>query len=327
MQGTVGGRPGSTGRSVRVRFPSCSHSATWSLPSGPARLAPPGGGRPRRSRGVPAGTASPNGRRDHTRDRPMGNGRRRRSSDGCPARTLAGHATLFTALGNDELGHRPPMSSLASVSMSGGSPPGQPQRRGDRSPRSPTANDDYLAVSESGAPRVLRGGDLPRAGSCHLPAPPRGAPSLPAAAGRGRRGTGGGGVMATARAPTTLREAEVSLDALVHSDLDTGEALRGRGPRAPAGPRRRYRAECRRTLAGARREPEDGTRPSSPPGPLRDTYGCGDAFAGGLTSDSAPGSVSMLPSTSPPDAARGSRRSTAPTAAESGRSEVRSRGR
>ena len=189
---------------------------------------------------------------------------------------LAGHATLFTALGDDELGHRA-ADELTSLGLDVRAVyrEGQPQRRvivhlepngertitviGDRlGPRGedPLGWDDfdfdavYFTAGDVGAVRAARRARV---------------------------------LTATARALTTLREAKVSLDALVHSDLDAGEHYE-EGDLAPppdlvVGTER---------SAGGRWQAPDGTggryEAVEPPGPVRDTYGCGDAFAGGLTS-------------------------------------------
>jgi len=87
---------------------------------------------------------------------------------------------------------------------------------------------------------------------------------------------------ATARAMGTLREAGIRLDALVHSALDEGERYED-GDLTPA-PELVVSTERN---SGGRWEANDGSRGRyeavDPPGPVRDSYGCGDAFAGGLT--------------------------------------------
>jgi len=87
---------------------------------------------------------------------------------------------------------------------------------------------------------------------------------------------------ATARALATLLEANVQLDALVHSRLDAGE----RYEEGDLDPQPGLVVATERN-AGGRWEARDGTSGHydaiEPPGRVRDTYGCGDAFAGGLT--------------------------------------------
>jgi ribokinase len=87
---------------------------------------------------------------------------------------------------------------------------------------------------------------------------------------------------ATARGLATLREAHVRLDALVRSGLDTGERYEEGDLEPPPD----VDVATERTRGG-RWEARDGKggryAPVEPPGAVRDTYGCGDAFAGGLT--------------------------------------------
>jgi ribokinase len=93
---------------------------------------------------------------------------------------------------------------------------------------------------------------------------------------------------ATARALGTLRDAHIELDALVRSGLDAGERYdRGDLETAPD------LVVATERDAGGRWEKRDGSsgryEAVDPPGPIRDTYGCGDAFAGGLTAGLAAG--------------------------------------
>jgi ribokinase len=188
---------------------------------------------------------------------------------------LAGRATLVTALGDDELGHRA-ADELASlgVDVRAAFRGDQPQRRvivhleptgertitviGDRmGPRGdePLGWDDvdfdaiYFTAGDVGAARAARRANV---------------------------------LTATARALATLREASIPLDALVRSALDAGERYED-GDLTPA-PDLVVATE---RGAGGRWEQRDGTggryEAVAPPGPVRDTYGCGDAFAGGLT--------------------------------------------
>jgi ribokinase len=87
---------------------------------------------------------------------------------------------------------------------------------------------------------------------------------------------------ATARAIVTLREANVPLNALVRSATDAGERYEDGDLKRPPD----LVVATERT-AGGRWEARDGTKGRydavAAPGPVRDTYGCGDAFAGGLT--------------------------------------------
>jgi ribokinase len=81
-----------------------------------------------------------------------------------------------------------------------------------------------------------------------------------------------------------LREAEITLDALIGSGLDPGEAVPERALDRP--PRLRIATEG---AAGGRVEP--GGRFLAPilTEPLLDSYGCGDSFAAGVTAGLAAG--------------------------------------
>jgi ribokinase len=186
---------------------------------------------------------------------------------------LAGSATFVTALGDDDLGHRAADElTRLGLDVRAAFRIDQLQRRvivhldptgertitviGDRlGPR----NDDRLGWDDFDA-IYFTAGDA----------------SLVRSARRARVLT------ATARALETLREASVPLDALVRSALDTGERYVD-GDLTPA-PELVVATERN---AGGRWEASDGTTGRydavDPPGPVRDTYGCGDAFAGGLT--------------------------------------------
>ena len=85
-------------------------------------------------------------------------------------------------------------------------------------------------------------------------------------------------VVATARELPTLREAGVEIDALVASGEDAGE--RYRADELDPAPRLVV------TTAGALggwAQPGGPYRAAPTPGPVEDAYGCGDAFAAGLT--------------------------------------------
>ncbi len=85
-------------------------------------------------------------------------------------------------------------------------------------------------------------------------------------------------LVATSRSLAVLREAEVELDALVGSARDDGERYRP-GDLEPA-PRLVVRTEGPRE---GTYEPGGRYEAVSPPGPVVDSYGCGDCFAAGLT--------------------------------------------
>jgi ribokinase len=190
-------------------------------------------------------------------------------------RKLAGAATLFTAFGDDETGHRcqaelvelgldvqasfrPETQRRAFVHLSGD---------GERTitvlgPRLGPAGADPLgweALDEADAV-YLTAGDVD-------------------AVHHARRART---LVATPRGLATLAEAHVELDALVSSGRDPGEVYR-QGDLDPA-PR-----VVVRTLgaSGGEWETADGRRgrwgPAPLPGPVRDAYGAGDSFAAGLT--------------------------------------------
>jgi ribokinase len=188
---------------------------------------------------------------------------------------LAGSATLFTAFGDDETGHRAHAALAAlGVDTEGGFRP-ETQRRG------------FVHLDESGERTITVLG--PRLG-------PRGADPLAwdlldetdavyltagdvEAVRHARRARV---LVATPRGLDTLADAHVDLDALVSSGRDPGE-LYSPGDLDPA-PR-----VVVRTLgaAGGEWETDSGERgrwgPAPLPGPIRDAYGAGDSFAAGLT--------------------------------------------
>jgi len=188
---------------------------------------------------------------------------------------LAGSATLFTAFGDDETGHRA-HAELAElgVDLEGGFRP-EPQRRafvhldsgGERTitvlgPRLGPRGADALAwdtLDETDAV-YLTAGDVD-------------------AVKHARRA---GVLVATPRGLDTLADAHVELDALVSSGRDPGELYR-RGDLDPVP------SVVVRTLgaAGGEWETASGERgkwgPAALPGPVRDAYGAGDSFAAGLT--------------------------------------------
>jgi ribokinase len=188
---------------------------------------------------------------------------------------LAGSATFFTALGDDELGHRAADElERRGLEVRAAFRTGQPQRRvivhlepsGERTitvigDRMGPRGDDPLGLDDGGFDAVyFTSGDA----------------DAVAAARRARVLT------ATARALDALRAAAVRLDALVRSDLDAGERYVD-GDLVPS-PDLVVATEHD---AGGSWVASDGRRGRygavTPPGPVRDTYGCGDAFAGGLT--------------------------------------------
>jgi len=190
-------------------------------------------------------------------------------------RKLAGEATLFTAFGDDEIGHRSDAELREHrVRVEGRFHP-EPQRRafvhldseGERTitvlgPRLGPSGADELAwqqLDEMDAVYVT-------AGDVQAIRQARRARML----------------VATPRGLATLAESGVQLDALVSSGRDPGERY-GPGDIEPA-PR-----VVVRTLgaAGGEWETAEGNRgrwgPAELPGPVRDAYGAGDSFAAGLT--------------------------------------------
>jgi ribokinase len=188
---------------------------------------------------------------------------------------IAGRATLFTALGDDELGHRA-ADELGRMGLDVRATfrEGQPQRRvivhlEPNGERTITVIGDRLGPL-GGEPLGWADIDFDAvyftAGDADAIRAARHARVL----------------TATARALPVLREASVLLDAIVRSDLDADERYE-EGDLTPA-PNLVVATE---RSAGGHWEAHDGTRghyqAAGPPGPVRDTYGCGDAFAGGLT--------------------------------------------
>jgi ribokinase len=188
---------------------------------------------------------------------------------------LAGAATLYTALGDDAVGHRckAELEALGLRVEAVFRP--EPQRRG------------YVHVDSAGERTItvigsrlgpaghdpLPWGDLERTDAVYLTAGDVGAIQAARAAKT---------LVSTARGLETLRESGVELDALVASARDPGELYEA-GELNPA-PR------CVMRTAGpdgGEYESADGERgrwEATPlPGPISDLYGCGDSFAAGLT--------------------------------------------
>jgi ribokinase len=95
-------------------------------------------------------------------------------------------------------------------------------------------------------------------------------------------------LIATARAIESLRGTGVELDALMHSAGDANE----RYARGELDPEPKLVVTTEGSRGGRWRQRGDGLGryPSfPPPGPIADTYGCGDVFAAGLTAGLAAG--------------------------------------
>jgi ribokinase len=188
---------------------------------------------------------------------------------------LAGAATLYTAFGDDELGHR----SKAELERLGLRVEGvfrpEPQRHafvhvdaaGERT---------ITVVGDRLGPRAddpLRWHELDEADTVYFTAGDAGAVH------ESRRART---LVATTRGLDVLAKAGEPLDALVASSRDTGERYEA-GQLEPE-PRHVVRTAG---ATGGAWESADGERggweASELPGPVSDFYGCGDSFAAGLT--------------------------------------------
>jgi ribokinase len=186
---------------------------------------------------------------------------------------LAGECLFLTALGDDELGHRAhrELTELG-VRVEAAFRP-EPQRRafvhldaaGERTitvigARLGPHGDDPLPWDE-----------LKRVDSLYLTA---------GDAEAARRARSARTMVASARGLRTLAEAEVELDALVASAADPGERYSAGGLRPP--PRLVVRTAG---AAGGEWVGAAGRgrwRATPLPGPIEDSYGCGDSFAAGF---------------------------------------------
>jgi ribokinase len=188
---------------------------------------------------------------------------------------LAGDATLYTALGDDELGHRADRRLMElGVRVRTVYRP-VPQRRGFVHLDSAGERTITVLGSRLG-PRAedpLPWHELAETDAVYFTAGDAGAVRAARAAGT---------LVATARGLDALREARVELDALVSSSKDAGERYERGDLELP--PRLVIRTAG---SAGGAFEAADGRRgawdATPPPGPPRDAYGCGDSFAAGLT--------------------------------------------
>jgi ribokinase len=186
---------------------------------------------------------------------------------------LAGAATLYTALGDDEVGHRckAELEALGLRVEAVFRP--EPQRRG------------YVHVDAAGERTItVIGSRLGPAGDDPLPwdeLAGRDAVYLTAGdAAAVRAARAAGTLVSTARGLETLREAGVRLDALVASAKDPGE----RYEPGELDPPPRFVMRTAGTDGGAYDGEQDGRwQATSLPGPVSDLYGCGDSFAAGLT--------------------------------------------
>jgi ribokinase len=188
---------------------------------------------------------------------------------------LAGDATFYTALGDDELGHRSERRLTELGLQVRAVYRGEPQRRG------------FVHLDANGERTItVIGSRLGPNGDDPLPWHELAETDAvyftagdPAAAQEARRAQT---LVGTARGVETLREAGIELDALVSSSKDAGERYEP-GDLVPP-PRLVVRTAG---SAGGMFETADGRRggwEATPlPGPVKDSYGCGDSFAAGLT--------------------------------------------
>jgi ribokinase len=186
---------------------------------------------------------------------------------------LAGDATLYTALGDDEVGHRckAELEALGLRVEAVFRP--EPQRRG------------YVHVDAAGERTItVIGSRLGPSADDSLPwdeLADTDAVYLTAGdAGAVRAARAAGTLVSTARGLETLRDAGVRLDALVASAGDPGE----RYDPGELDPLPRYVMRTEGPAGGSYEGEESGRWQATPlPGPVSDLYGCGDSFAAGLT--------------------------------------------
>jgi ribokinase len=188
---------------------------------------------------------------------------------------LAGEATFYTALGDDEVGRRTHDELTALGLRIQAAWRDEPQRRG-------------FVFLDSGGERTITviGSRLGPCGHDDLAwqelADSDAVYFTAGDAEAVRQARAAGALVATARALEPLAEAGVELDALVASGTDRGERYEG-GEISPE-PRLVVRTAGEEGGAWERSDGESGGYAATPlPGPVADAYGCGDSFAGGLT--------------------------------------------
>jgi ribokinase len=187
---------------------------------------------------------------------------------------LAGGATLYTAFGDDELGHRAKHELEAHGLRVEATFRPEPQRRAfvhvdGSGERTITVIGDRLGPR---ADDPLPWHDLADTDAVYLTAGDPGAVRLARAARV---------LVSTVRGIEVLAIAGVELDALVASRADRGETYE-RGQLDPPPRALVFTAGA----AGGRWETPSGSgsyEAAPLPGPVRDAYGCGDSFAAGLT--------------------------------------------
>ena len=188
---------------------------------------------------------------------------------------LAGRADFFTALGDDELGHRARRElEQLDLDLSAAFLPG-PQRRA------------FVHVDGDGERTItVIGSRLGPSGRDPLPWERLGgvdgvyftAGDVEAVRAARRART----LVAAARGLDVLADAGVELDVLVASGSDAGERYR-EGDLDPAPGLIVRTAGAQGGSWEARDGSSGGWRATRPPGPIVDAYGCGDSFAAGLT--------------------------------------------
>jgi ribokinase len=185
---------------------------------------------------------------------------------------LAGSCLLFTALGSDELGRR----SRAELTGLGVEVRAIPETETTR--RAFTFVDDVGERTITVLGQKLR----PRGGDSRLPWHElRGLDAVYFVSGDAQalhHARLARILVATARELPTLREARVELNALVGSGEDEGELYRPGDLEPPP----KVVVTTSGGLGGWL-QPGGPFRPAPLPGPIVDTYGCGDCFAAGLT--------------------------------------------
>jgi ribokinase len=188
---------------------------------------------------------------------------------------LAGAATLYTAFGDDELGHRSKRElERLGLRVEATFRP-EPQRRGFVHVDA-TGERTITVIGERMAPAAddpLPWDELSGADAVYFTAGDEGAL---------RHARQARTLVATVRVLETLRRARVQIDVLVASGRDKGERYVAGEIDPP--PRHIVRTAG---ASGGQYETPGGERgsweASPPPGPVGDYYGCGDSFAAGLT--------------------------------------------
>ena len=188
---------------------------------------------------------------------------------------LAGGCTFFTALGDDELGHR----AKEELERLGVRVEAAFREESQRHALVHTDSAGERTITVIGDRLGPRGDDpLPWDELAHADAAYLTAGDADAV----RKARAARTLVSTPRGIETLSQARVELDALVASRRDPGERY-GPGDLDPP-PRLVVRTAGAAGGAWERPGGESGRYEATPlPGPVRDAYGCGDSFAAGLT--------------------------------------------